>query len=384
MKYRMKEIAMLIYCLLVLAMWPFRWKVLGLIPVESNNFVYPAFRMIAEVSYWVIALSFLVAIYRVPGWYARKVNQAIEGAGLHNATDEYPTFKRVKKDRNKEHGLIVTLKNCGLSPVDVDNRVHQLGAALNAHIYAIEYGRKTSRLLIYLLPHRFASPTVISENEARFASLPNLAIIGATGTGKTVGLKVILSSILHQQPSCKLWVLDFKAYDFKFLSGTPGYYCFSDCFQGLQDFYNAFKAQQETGNPGEHNWLVIDEWASFLLSLEKRQREQAISMLGELLMLTRAYNYHVICSQQRADATYFGSSRDNFKAVIGMGNLRRESKQMMFSSVADQMTANCKTGEGYMLIDGEGLERIKIAEVKDMGALDDKIRRAMSRPPCEA
>lgn len=113
-------------------------------------------------------------------------------------------------------------------------------------------------------------------------------------------------------------------------AGLPRYYGFSDCVQGLRDFYTAFKRQQELGIAGEPHYLVIDEWGSFIASLDKKEAEEMKRLLSELLMLGRAYQFFPIVGIQRPDASYFSSARDNFQCCLALGNLSPEGRRMVF------------------------------------------------------
>lgn len=52
---------------------------------------------------------------------------------------------------------------------------------------------------------------------------------------------------------------------------------------------------------------------------------------------------------------------------------------MLFSDYKDSMTERNDIGEGYLLIDGQDIERVKVAAIADMDALDASIREAMNR-----
>ena len=52
---------------------------------------------------------------------------------------------------------------------------------------------------------------------------------------------------------------------------------------------------------------------------------------------------------------------------------------MLFSEYKDEMTDINHIGEGYMLIDGKGIERIKVAEIEDFNSLNEVIRKSMNR-----
>lgn len=197
-----------------------------------------------------------------------------------------------------------------------------------------------------------------------FIIYAHLLICGATGSGKTVALKGLLYWAAFWIPyGVKLWLCDFKNEDFAFCEGAPRYYGFTRCADGLNDFYTAFQARQSGEDDGRNFLLLVfDEWGAYLSTLDKKQAEAAKAKLSTLLMLGRSFNVHVIISQQRADAEYFAKARDNFGAILGMGNLSKEAKEMLFSEVKEQMRPIDERGIGYFL-QGSRLNRIWIARI---------------------
>ena len=101
-----------------------------------------------------------------------------------------------------------------------------------------------------------------------------------------------------------------------------------------------------------------------------------ISKLEELVTISRAYNYHILVGVQRTDSIYFGSARFNFKCRIAMGNLDAEGKRMLFGGYTELMNEQNEIGEGYLLVDGKGLERIKVV-IKDFEKLDEMAGKSM-------
>ena len=118
---------------------------------------------------------------------------------------------------------------------------------------------------------------------------------------------------------------------------------------------------------------------STLLSLDKKTAEQAKARLAELLMLGRAYRFFPIIGIQRPDAAYFAGARDNFQCCLALGNLSREGRRILFPDEVAESITQCSKREGHLYIDGVGIEKIRIAEVQSMDALDKAIQEAMSR-----
>ena len=202
----------------------------------------------------------------------------------------------------------------------------------------------------------------------------HVLVCGKTGSGKTMAVKSILSEVALSVPQAQVLVCDYKADDFKFLNGCKRYYSFDKCFDGLMCFYNMFKKRQSGEDPTRNfRLLLFDEWASWLTSLEKKEAEEAKKILSILLMLGRSFNVHVLISQQRADAKYFDTARDNFSVILALGNLSRESVQMFFSEYKDEMRNDKGRGTGHILLDDIGLKHIIIPQIRDINKLHNCI-----------
>lgn len=328
----------------------------------------------------LLGLVCCIDLIRRPWYISRRVTRTLQRWNISNSLGEFPTLKCVRKSPYKQHELVLELNGKGLSLVDMDKHREHWQAGLNGAI-RLEYGQKNSTILLYFLPRKYVRPTIITPNDNAVGAISieqliNLLIIGATGTGKTVTTKIVMKKLSSLGNSI-IWLLDFKKLDFQEFEALPHYYGYADCLQGLKDYYSAFKAQQESGVVGTPNYLVIDEWGSFIMSLDHKTAEQAKRLLAELLMLGRAYNFIPIIGIQRPDASYFNGGRDNFQACLALGNLSPEGRRMVFPDSVKEELTNCKKREGHLYIDGIGLEKIKIEEIPDMDVLDTSIREAM-------
>ena len=213
------------------------------------------------------------------------------------------------------------------------------------------------------------------------AKAPHIIVCGATGSGKTYFSKLLLGKIVLYEPKTQLYICDFKGdADFSFLSGSRRFYRFMDCQLGLQQFYECLQ-QRQSGEDQSRNMLILffDEWAAYIASLEKKTAEAEKQKLAILLMLGRSFKIHVIVSQQRADAQYFSTARDNFSISIGLGNLSDESKTMLFHDFKQEMQPNRKQGTGYMLTNGTDLVPICVPAITDMDKLHRSIRNGSTQ-----
>lgn len=210
---------------------------------------------------------------------------------------------------------------------------------------------------------------------------PHAIIIGNTGSGKTYFSKLFLGKISLYGTNAEIFVCDFKGdNDFSFLIGCKNFYRFMECADGLAQFYNRFVNRQQ-GQDSSRSMLVLffDEWASYLNFQDKKQSEEEKKKLSNLLMLGRSFNVHVIISQQRADAQYFSTARDNLNLVVSLGNLSEESKEMLFHEYRKEMLPNRERGTGYMLTNGTDLRAIVVPRINDFEKLHRTIKKAVSR-----
>lgn len=337
------------------------------------------------------AVVCFVQMFRVPPLLKRRFERAVRRCGLRNAQGEYPVLVGVKRDKEKAHGLILKVRNKGVSVPDFDRDIERLKASLNGSIYRIEYARNVSYILLWFLPQKYVRPALLTPDDEAIGKMSirhliNFLVVGATGTGKTIVMKIILVKIIKFCNNANLYILDFKQQDFRFLAGLPGYFGFDACIDGLLAVYAIFKDRQSHGITAKDPtiYLVIDEWASFILwlqSVDKKLAEQMLKILAELMMLGRGFYIIPIVGAQRPDATFFASSRDNFQACLALGNLSREGRRMVFPDEVSGTITQCSKREGHLYIDGDGvgLEKIRIADITDMDALDTTIREAMSR-----
>lgn len=226
-----------------------------------------------------------------------------------------------------------------------------------------------------LLPYGIKKPVTWEPGKA-----PHVIITGATGSGKTYFSTLLLGKIALQDNS-SIFVCDFKGDDdFSFLNGSSQFYRYKECTDGLNRFHELFVKRQSRENT-DRDMLILffDEWAAYLNYVDKKQAEEAKKKLSELLMLGRSLNVHVIISQQRADAQYFSTARDNFGLVIGLGNLSPESKEMLFRDYKKDMVSDRKRGSGYMLTNGTDFLKVIVPTVNDFNRLHETIRQAVDQ-----
>lgn len=260
------------------------------------------------------------------------------------------------------------------------NNLARLEAALNGKIYRIDYGRRSSRTLLYILPRRFVKPYIISLDSIELAKEPNFLVVGKTGSGKSYALMVLLG-IYSAIPGVHITICDYKKSSFAQFSDAASFYGYEEVPDGIRNFYKEFQYRL-AANDEERNKiirvLVIDEYGALISAQDKKTADELKTMVSNMLFMGRSLGIRVLIGVQRADAEHFkAGARDQARAILGLGNLSKEQKQMLFSDYKDTMNEHNGLGEGYLLIDGQDIERVQVAEIKDMEKLNIQIRLAM-------
>ncbi|WP_336637306.1 hypothetical protein [Lysinibacillus fusiformis] len=209
---------------------------------------------------------------------------------------------------------------------------------------------------------------------------PHILTVGASGSGKTFLNKLVIGRVALKIPNASVTLLDFKADDYHFARSCPNLYEFANVKEGLEQFYQEFLLRQQ-GQDTDRNFklLVIEELGSMLGYFDKKVTESMKMMIANLVFMGRSMNCHLLVSTQRPDSSYFNSGvRDSLGTVIGLGNLSKEGKAMMFNDFKDEMTETHGQGSGY-LTDGVALYSIKVPQVKNRGKLEHYIKQALNR-----
>lgn len=201
--------------------------------------------------------------------------------------------------------------------------------------------------------------------------------VGATGTGKSYALALFLGKIAKYEPTAKLVICDFKKSSFGWLDGRPGFYGYMDAVKGIEQVYTEFSARLEANDPQRNARrlvLLIDEYGALVSSLDKKEADELKRKVGNILLMGRSLGVNLVCGIQRADAAYFHQgARDQFSAVLMLGNLSKEQKAMLAPDYKDEMTATNQRGQGYLLLDGQGLYHVQVPKVTDTQKLHELI-----------
>lgn len=383
-----KWLLIVVYLIIALAVWHNR----DVIYLHMPNFFFEStwFENFLDALLVTLILAFfvcLVQLLRCPPFEQFLFQKVFKQIGLHNELGEYPVLLSKKIDRQKKHGYIYALRNVGISKDILYNMICQNERSLHLKVNHIEYGRKAKTVLLYAVPDKYAKPEDISLDnrtyEEMLCELPNLLCIGQTGSGKSYALSVILAIYARAIPDVSITISDYKHSLLTQLARTQNYYGYDKAIEGISLFYEEFKerlANHDLERNKRVKILLIDEYSALVGSQDKKRAEELKTMIGNMLLMSRSLGLKIIIGMQTAHSENFKTgARDQFHGILALGNLSKEQKQMLFSDYKEKMNDHNSVGEGYLLINGKDIERVKISKIKDMESLIEIIRPTMNR-----
>lgn len=294
---------------------------------------------------------------------------------------------RVAKIRNLKDELAATLcvpsvriiapmedGSVGIEVPNKDREILQMSDILNS----LEYQNTAMELPCAI------GRTVTNEIfMADLAEMPHLLVAGATGQGKSVGLNVILMSLLHKKTpdELRLILIDPKKVELNLYSKIESSYLASpvitepeDAEQKLEAICDLMDERYEllssvgVRNIKEYNAIpiveklpyivvVIDEYGDLVMTSGK-QMERAICRIAQK---ARAVGIHMIISTQRPSATIVtGNIKANFPTRIAFRTTTGTDSRV----ILDQTGAERLTGRGDMIFfSGADLARVQCAYV---------------------
>lgn len=386
-----KKWLFLLPCLAVALLgWVHRAELWGFVPMKEDFILYNFCKNLFYIIYLLFSgliLAGVIQIINAPPLIRWRFKQTMQRqyAKSSNSVQNLPlpVLTSIRPDRQTPHGKIYTIKANGFSTADFEVQKARLGAISDGKIYRISYGRRSKKVLIYCLPRKYDIPTTITINSNKLCQEPNFLVVGQTGTGKSYALTVLLGIYAHFIPNVSIWVCDYKKSSFLQFAKTPNFYGYEDVPDGIRAFYQEFLERLEASDEERNKQtrvLLIDEYGALISAQDKKTADELKTMVGNMLFMGRSLGIRVLVGVQRADAEYFkAGARDQFRAILALGNISKEQKQMLFSDYKDSMDECNGVGEGYLLIDGQEIERVKVAEIADEAGLNECIRKAMCR-----
>lgn len=211
----------------------------------------------------------------------------------------------------------------------------------------------------------------------RLAERPHLLIAGATGSGKSVALNGIITSVLmNESPFRAQFVLvdpkKVELVQYEVLPHTARYAAdHPDIVRALQwsldetdRRFSVMQTEHVKEYAGPHLYVVIDELADLMVSIKK----ETLPLLQRLAQIGRAARVHVIaCSQNIMAQTIPTVLRCNFSTILGLRTCNAQQSRFLINSPGCEMLPNPqREGKGYGFIrDGADLEKLLIYKYTD-------------------
>jgi S-DNA-T family DNA segregation ATPase FtsK/SpoIIIE len=281
---------------------------------------------------------------------------------IRNLKDEFTAALNAESVR-----VIAPIPGKGTVGIEVPN-TNRENISITEMLYSDEYMNTSMQL-----PLALGKRTDGSVFMADLATMPHLLVAGATGMGKSVGLNVIIGSLLNKlsPDKLKLVLIDPKQVELSVyesiakpylarLAGHPAICTDVDAAQQTLDavirlMESRYDILNKSGvrNIQDYNEtatdklpyyvVIIDEYGDLILQSEGREMERAICRIAQK---ARAVGIHMIISTQRPDTKIVtGSIKANFPTRIAFRTTTGTDSRV----ILDRVGAERLTGRGDML-----------------------------------
>ena len=205
-------------------------------------------------------------------------------------------------------------------------------------------------------------------------------ICGMSGSGKSYLTNQYLARLCMQSAkNSKVYFADFKQDDtFSYLRNCNRYYPYDKTIEALNIVYEILHNRQSGQDICRTPiTLIWDEYVANILSLiseDKKQAQEVMRKVSEILMLGRSLAVRLVVSCQRPDAVVFPTgSRLNYGIVIIVGAPIKSIYELLIPKEYIERIGErqFKIGEGVALLQGSDLHFIKVPVIRD----EDKLQR---------
>ena len=232
--------------------------------------------------------------------------------------------------------------------------------------------------MLHTVPRSYRTPAGnVYKPFLDIAARPHLLIAGATGSGKSVALNGILTSLVMTETpfSCRFVLIDPKKVELVQYAELPHVARYAaempDIIRALQwsteETERRFSEMQKARTreySGAHLYVIIDELADLMTTSKK----EALPLLQRLAQIGRAARVHVIaCSQNILAQTIPTVLKCNFPAVLGLRTANAQQSRYLISATGCETLPDPKReGKGYgFWRDGADLYKLMIYKYPD-------------------
>lgn len=216
----------------------------------------------------------------------------------------------------------------------------------------------------------------------------HLLICGMSGSGKSYLTNQIFARLCIQGgENAKVYFADFKQDDtFSYLRNCNRYYPYEKTTEALNIVYDILHNRQSGKDTSRTPvTLIWDEYVANILSLineDKKQAQEVMRKVSEILMLGRSLAVRLVVSCQRPDAVVFPTgSRLNYGVIIIVGAPIKSIYEMLIpkESVERIGERQFKTGEGVVLLQGSQMHFIKVPVIRNIEKMQNICIEALNR-----
>ena len=329
---------------------------------EKIEYISPIAEFAAKnifISYLIIA-GIAVPILILTPIGKRSVQEQLKSIGLINHSEAVPELKSKRKDKKNPKITIWEFTSQGIPLKIWKDKKEAIETALDITIVKMKNGSGKSRVLIYAVPAVSDLPDMIKWKDkflfqqsfvlnlgesftgpvtVDLARVPHILLGGATGSGKSVLLKLILMQA--NKKGANVCIADFKGgVDFPPIWHKECRMCFEE--QSTLELLTELTEELErrkallkvSGLPNIDHYnaatednlqryiFACDELAEMLdkTGLTKEQKEIVVKiegLLGTIARQGRAFGIHLILATQRPDSTILnGQIKNNINCRI--------------------------------------------------------------------
>ena len=329
---------------------------------EKIEYISPIAEFAAKnifVAYLII-VGIAVTILILTPIGKRSVQEQLKSIGLVNHAEAVPELKSKRKDKQNPKITIWEFTSQGIPLKAWKDKKEAIETALDITIVKMKNGSGKSRVLIYAVPAVSDLPDMIEWKDkclstqsfilnlgesftgpvtVDLARVPHILLGGATGSGKSVLLKLLLMQA--NKKGANVCIADFKGgVDFSPIWHKECRMCFEeqDTLEPLTELTEELERRKQllkasglpnidhyntaTGENLQRYIFACDELAEMLdkTGLTKEQKEIAVKIESRLSVIARqgrAFGIHLILATQRPDSTILnGQIKNNINCRI--------------------------------------------------------------------
>ena len=213
------------------------------------------------------------------------------------------------------------------------------------------------------------SDLIVIDRLTSISSFAHLLLTGQTGSGKTYGLLYLL--LFYKMKNADVSVCDPKLSDLADLgkkldckSATSKDDIIEEVKQTFVEMERRKQQRQQesweisttaTQNGLNLKILMIDEFASLQLKLDKKELAELLNYLYQIILEGRALGVFVVLGLQQANATVLPTAlREQFSSIFVLGNSGEQTQNVAFQEKANKIpNFPLSVGEGWCLNSSE-------------------------------